>query len=168
MLLSPSIKFVEIGKTLNKCFHEIDYPHPYFLEKAKYKAKTCEVLFTEDQTLVKDPEQILNMQHKFYEQLYSHDKSVKFNVPNQTNVSISDEEKRSTEEDISFDEFALALKQMKNGKCPGLDGIPCDFWKVFFGRIGKLMHKVITYALDNEALWDSAMRGVINLIPKAK
>ena len=56
---------------------------------------------------------------------------------------------------------------MKNSKCPGLDGIPCDFWKVFFKIIGKLLFDVIVASLESGKLWDSALRGIINLIPKA-
>ena len=89
-----------------------------------------------------------------------------FNARNTSGIKISQKELVDTEMEITFQEFGIALKQLKNSKCPGLDGLPCDFYKVFFAKIGQLMFDVLITSLKDGILWDSALRGVINLIPK--
>ena len=149
----------DLGEKTNKYF--------FSLEKAKYKAKTCTVLLNEADELITDPQKILEAQQKFYEKLYKSDQAIHFNIKNECNISLSEQKAHKLDTPFTFEEFSIALKQMKNSKCPGLDGIPCDFWKVFFSKIGWLLFEVITYSLENNVLWDSALRGVINLIPKA-
>ena len=70
-------------------------------------------------------------------------------------------------EPIGYQEVADAVFQMKNNKTPGLDGISIDFYKVFFKKLGNLMHQVILACYEQRTLYDSALWGMINLIPKA-
>ena len=48
---------------------------------------------------------------------------------------LSDEQSNSLEHEITIDELSSALKHMKNGKTPGIDGFPVDFFKVFWGKL---------------------------------
>ena len=36
------------------------------------------------------------------------------------------------EDEITFQECLTAIKQMKNDKSPGEDGLPCEFYKKYF------------------------------------
>ena len=138
----------------------------YALEKANYNMKFSEE--NEMNELVTNPVKILALQKEFYQKLYKKDCNVAFEIENIEGVTISQEEKTSMEQNFTFDEFATALKQMKNSKCSGLNGIPCDFYKVFFAKVGKLLFKVIVEGLELGHLWDTALKGIINLIPKPR
>ncbi len=52
---------------------------------------------------------------------------------------------------------------MPNGKTPGCDGLPVEFYKVFWNKIKKPLHEALMYAGE---LHISARRGIITLIPK--
>ena len=38
------------------------------------------------------------------------------------------------ERPLNINELSDALRAMKNGKCPGIDGFPSDFFKLFWGK----------------------------------
>ncbi len=38
---------------------------------------------------------------------------------------------------ISEAELCTALRSLESGKAPGIDGLPVDFYKVFWNEIGK-------------------------------
>ena len=84
--------------------------------------------------MTSDHKEILEMQRCFYRDLYKADKSVYFDAENSFSVGLTLEELQDTEAKISFEEFSVAVKQLKNGKCPGLD--------VFYSKIGRLMYEV--------------------------
>ena len=56
---------------------------------------------------------------------------------------------------------------MKNEKTPGSDGIPVDFYKVFWKQIKEVFYQMVNYSYQQEILHTSAREGILNLIPKA-
>ena len=56
---------------------------------------------------------------------------------------------------------------MKNGKTPGEDGLPVDFYKVFWSRFGDLFYGMVLEVFQQEMLHATARKGILNLIPKA-
>ena len=55
---------------------------------------------------------------------------------------------------------------MKNGKCPGNDGFTKEFYVAFFGELGPLLLKTLTYSLGKGELSVSQKQTVITLIQK--
>ena len=55
---------------------------------------------------------------------------------------------------------------MANDKSPGPDGIPTEFYKIFWSDIGASVFRSFTHAFDQGELSDSQKKGVITLIPK--
>ena len=55
---------------------------------------------------------------------------------------------------------------MEPDKTPGSDGIPADFYKVFWNDISVFLVNAINYAFDRGQLSVSQRRGIIKLIPK--
>ena len=62
----------------------------YNLEKARYNAKTCYKLLTEQGEEIEDPEQILLEQKNFYMNLYSQDEDVQFTLENHHDIHVPD------------------------------------------------------------------------------
>ena len=69
---------------------------------------------------------------------------------------------------LTFQECTDVLKEMKNGKSPGSDGYPIEFFKVFWNQIGHLVVNCFNYCFKKGCMTDEQCRGVITLIPKEK
>ena len=59
-----------------------------------------------------------------------------------------------------------AVKTMQNNKTPGYDGIPVDFYKVFWSKIKDIFYQMVIACYESEQLHDTAREGILNLIPK--
>ncbi len=59
-----------------------------------------------------------------------------------------------------------SLKELKNGKTPGTDGIPTEFYKFFWVNIKDLVLDSINHAFTAGQLSLEQKRGIITLIPK--
>ncbi len=151
-------KWYEDGEKSSKYF--------FNLEKSNFNKKVMNSTYLPDGTLSKDPDKILNEQRKFYEKLYTSDENVKFNILNQNDPKISDLDKNLVDKDITMDDLKYALQQMPNNKTPGCDGLPAEFYKVFWNKIKDVLYEAIIYAYHSGEMHISARRGIITLIPK--
>ena len=50
--------------------------------------------------------------------------------------SLSQEQQQQLECDISFEELTAASKLLEDGKAPGLDGLPAEFYKALWNFLG--------------------------------
>ena len=152
-----------------KWYEEGEKSTKYFLslEKTKYNSKTCYKMLQDDGTEITTQDQILKMQKEFYQNLYSVDKEVNFNMPNTYGVYVPEEIKMQQCQQITVEELQEAIKNMNNNKTPGEDGIPVDFYKVFWSRIKEVFVNMMLECFERNLLHKSARRGILNLIPKA-
>ena len=65
--------------------------------------------------------------------------------------------------DISLQEIKKVVFRMAIDKCPGADGIPVEFYQIFWGKIGPLLVKLFKNA--QPLSWDTA---ILKLIPKGE
>ena len=65
-------------------------------------------------------------------------------------------------------ECPKALKDMECNKTPGSDGLPAEFYKVFWNDISDLFLNSINYAYRIGQLSVTQRRGILKLIPKKK
>ena len=151
-----------------QCEAERNTSYFYALEKAKYNTKTCASLMRDDGTIERNPKKILHLQRKYYKDLYSKDRQVKFKAPDMVSPKLTKEERDMMEEPINIQELEIAVKQMANGKVPGSDGLSADFYKKFFNDLKEPLHQCIQEGLKNKKMHNSARRGIISLIPKPK
>ena len=151
-------KWYEEGEKNTKYF--------YLLEKAKYGAKTCNVLINDEGVTISEQKDILSMQQHFYQQLYTADSSVVFHMSSKPEYKVPDEMRADQDSDFTITEIALAVKQMKNGKCPGPDGIPIDFYKMFWPFLSPMIMRLIEEVYSSKCLHVTASWGILNLIPK--
>ena len=67
---------------------------------------------------------------------------------------------------FTYEECLLALKGMKNGKSPGLDGLPKEFYVTFFHLFGRDFVQMVNDCVRAGELPLSMRSGVITLICK--
>lgn len=97
--------------------------------------------------------EILNEMCNFYEKLYKSTSIEDNNISNYLNdihcPTLDENEKQNLDTLPSIDECKEAVFNMKNNKSPGLDGIPCEFYKCFWCHIGSLFYEVLLSIFDN-------------------
>ena len=59
-----------------------------------------------------------------------------------------------------------ALKSMKGDDSPGTDGLPCEFYEVFWNDLAEILLNSLNYSYDIGKLSISQRRGIIKLMPK--
>ena len=104
------------------------------LEKSQAKNKAMTATRRHDGSITRNPKEVLEQQVNFYNKLYTQEGNIKFEY-NEAPVKITPDQKLNLEKEIELHEFSVALKEMKKGKAPGLDGWSSDFLKVFWGKI---------------------------------
>ena len=141
----------------------------YFLglERTKSCNKTLKAVMCDDNSIARNNKKILFEQRKYYQKLYARNPEVVFHYINEGQFkSHSEEEHADLNRKFEIDDFKAALKAMKENKSPGLDGLPCEFYKVFFVKIGELLWESTLYSHEIGYLNISARKGMISLIPK--
>ena len=76
-------------------------------------------------------------------------------------------DKLSSEGIVTQVECLKALKDFKNEKSPGTDGLQAEFYKYFWKEMHPDMIRSFNFAFDNGSLSISQRRGTITLIAKA-
>ena len=61
-------------------------------------------------------------------------------ISNNITVKLNDEERRSTEGNITEYECSCALREMNNNKGPGSDGITTECYKIYWNGIKYVYH----------------------------
>ena len=120
-----------------------------------------------------DPSKILNTQADYFAKLYTEtsDKAnnvcgIKSYLHNINLPNISNTSKEYCDNGITFEEVSKAVKELANNKTPGPDGIPGEFYKLFWSDIGHIVFDSFRQAYENGELPNSQKQGIINLIPK--
>ena len=114
---------------------------------------------------------ILNELVKFYKRLYTSSnpkiEDIKTYLGNtQMDSILSNIDKDRCEGLITTNECYKVLKHMKNNKSPGLDGIPIEFYKVFWNNISDLLIEVYNESFHEGELSLSQRTAVLALIFK--
>ena len=119
-----------------------------------------------------DPLSIINSQKQFYTKLYSSCKT-KLDTPEATAFfenpnlpKLSSEASNECEGRITIDECQNIIKTFPLGKTPGNDGLPIEFYNVFWPSIGELLVKCFNEAYERKEMSNSQRQGVITLIEK--
>ena len=75
-------------------------------------------------------------------------------------------ESNALEGPLKLDEISLALKNMKNNKCPGIDGFPAEFFKFFWGQLKFFVLRAINFAYESELMTTTMRTCIISCLPK--
>ena len=135
-------------------------------KKARYNAKTCYKLIAEDGREVQGPDAILEEERDYYAKLYAVDEDVEFTLVNSFGVKVPDKVKEVQEQQLTIKDLEQAIKLMSNNKTPGEDGIPIDFYKVFWRLLKDIFYEMMLEIFLRGKMHSSSRRGILNLIPK--
>ena len=146
----------------------------YFLnlEKRNYENKCITSLTKDDNSTITDPEEILEEQRRYYENLYSslnpQVEDPKFNLffENESIKKLDEHQKELCEGLLTENECKNALKSFHKDKTPGTDGLTAEFYTFFWNSLGKIMVDSFNYAFRKGELSISQRQGIIRLIPK--
>ena len=122
--------------------------------------------------LITNPTEILEVVHNFYANLYALPNNGTPDIDNDalfTNITIpklSEVDKNYLETPLTKNEVYCAVKSMKTNKTPGLDGLPVEFYIVFWNDICDLLIESFNFSLANGIMSSSQRNGVITLLPK--
>ena len=123
-----------------------------------------------DENVVLDTTDAIEMYVKnYYEKLY--DKGSVSLDDQEYFLNLIPERVSSSDNDLlteafGEDEIYAAIKSMKNNKSPGIDGIPFEFYKVFWNTIKNEMVMIMKGIITNNTLSNSQQMGLITLFAK--
>ena len=136
------------------------------------KQGTITQLKVNDNDLIFTDKEILKECESFYQDLYSckvgtDNQEGAFFFPQQENRKVlNNDEQFLCEGELGKYECLEALKSMAPDKSPGTDGLPCEFYKVFWNDVAEILIKSFNYSYEIGKFSISQRRGIIKLIPK--
>ena len=164
LVVRSRIKWVEQGEKSSRYFCN--------LEKRSSEKKVIRSLTMDNGTLQTDPDEILKELHAFYNNLYTSSytedsKHAACSFLDQLDIpQLSEQFKETLNRPISKAELLTNLKSMHQNKSPGFDGLPVEFYIVFFQDIVDLFIASLNFSFEQGILSPSQRNGVITLLPK--
>ena len=76
------------------------------------------------------------------------------------------EQRAGLDFDITLQELFTAVMQLSSGQAPGIDGLPADFYKHFWGCIAGVIYEVVCESFHEGSLPVSCQHAVLSLLPK--
>ena len=141
IMLRSRSRYEELGEKPTKYFLQ--------LETRNYTNKVINYLVDENGNEFNDTKNILNCQLNFYKNLYDDtnlvDDTPLQNILGENPSKLSDLDSSKLEGEITYAELSTALRNMKNNKSPGLDGLTVEFFKFFWTDIGIFILRSLNY-----------------------
>ena len=122
-------------------------------------------------TVIKDPNLILQEQENFYRDLYSekerpHKCIGKCQLFDNNIPKLNENDKQSCDKEITMEELGKSLKALPNNKSPGSDGPTTEFYKFFWPDIKTYLSNSYQYAFTTGTLSRDQRSAVLTLLPK--
>ena len=161
-IIRSKVKWAEEGERSSKFFLGLEKQNS--VKKHMRKINVCG-------TIVTDPYKIQVEQKDFYSKLYKSTQSADFVIPDtffrSDDIStLTENEKRECDRDITAEECEKVLLTFKNDKSPGNDGLTYEFYKTFWTFIYKPLIDCYEYAYIHNELSTSQKQGIITLLEK--
>ena len=137
------------------------------LEKRNYLNKSISCLINERGEQLTGPKEILNEEKHFYQNLYE-ERNVDLDNENllssffkdSDNIKKLDENmKNKCDGLITKDECKQTIQSMSNFKSPGTDGLPIEFYKIFWNDISDILIEAFNYVYSNQNLSNFSKTG---------
>ena len=145
------------------------------LEKRNYLNKNISQLITKEEKFITNAKEILKEQKQFYQNLYSNkhvnldneEKIKQFFVDNNNIPKLNEDLQSKCEGPITKEECEKIIKLLPNFKSPGTDGLPAEFYKIFWTEISDILLECINFSYNKKELSISQKQGIITLLPKS-
>ena len=153
---------------------EGEKPSKYFcsLEKFYYTEKTVKKVVTDNGKVITEQISILKELSNYYENLFkSRDAELlDCNIDELNSLTglkkLSKNDSKLLEGRLTIQEISKSLKAMKNQKCPGIDGFPAEFFKVFWGKLKFFVLRSLNCGYENGKMSISLRQCIISCLPK--
>ena len=96
---------------------------------------------------MKDYYEILTVQYDFYQQLYTSDPKVEFQLINQTENKLDAGMQERMDTAMSVDEFFDAMMTLHNGRTPGIDGLTVELYRTIWNEIKEPLYSNCMHVL---------------------
>ena len=172
--INSRIKEIEIAQAKRAAFRakvrwvkegERNTKYFFSLEKRNYNAKTITKLLCGNHSITQQAD-ILAEMSRFYEELYSSNREVQFDIENTSGIGLTEYQKDLLDSEITELEVSEAIKSMSKNKAPGCDGLSIELYQALETEITPLLTNLFKECMCRGLLNDSARIGVISLIPK--
>ena len=175
--LEKMIEFRTKGAILRskaRWYNEGEKNTKYFLnmEKRHYKQGTISQIKIDDNNFVTSDKDILTECTSFYKSLYAskgdttnHQAATCF-FETENDTVLQEHEQKSCDGLLTKKECLEAIKSMESEKTPGTDGLPAEFYKMFWPDISTPLVNALNHAYETDQLSITQKRGIIKLIPK--
>ena len=162
-ILRSKIRWYNEGEKNAKCFLNLEKPH--------CRRNTISQLKVNDNDFIYTDIEILNECESFYKNLYSPRIECGDHLSHvfplqESPKALNDVEQATCEGPQKKEECLKALQDMDSDKTPGTDGLPSEFYKVFWDELADILIDALNYSHENGKLLISQRRGIIKLIPK--
>ncbi|KAK3509542.1 hypothetical protein QTP70_001623 [Hemibagrus guttatus] len=150
---------------------KMDAPSKFFfsLEQKNGQKRFIHAVRTESGDLLSEPTEIHKQTVSFYSKLYSSERSGAQIVEEsflKDLPKLSEQVARELDRELTLAELHKALQGMENGRAPGIDGLPVEFYKAFWAVIGQDVLEVLNDSVNVGQLPLSCRRAVLTLLPK--
>lgn len=150
-----------------------EQPTKYFfnLEKSKMNSRPIEKLIDEDGKVLTTKQDILEYTESFFRKRFSKgnvDKPSKGKIISKVDRVLTDEQNKPLNVAFTIKELEKSVKNMKNGKSPGGDGLTPEFYRQTWSFIAQDLLDTINYIFLSTQIPLSMTQGVITLVFKNK
>lgn len=124
---------------------------------------------TNDGSISTQTPDILETFREFYSELYSEaptDEDAQTEVLGLLERVLTEEQKTTCSENFRQKDLRRAMRESSNGKSPGQDGIPMEFYKSFWDLLGPDLFHIFCHSLETGLLPESQRKAVIRCLPK--
>ena len=153
-------QWLEEGETSSRYFHN--------LEKVRSKDKLWDAIFDESGQEVTGVRNIMDVQRRFYENLYKSEISDRYCERQSFTIEtkLCSENKLLLERKFDKEELRKAVFSMKDNKTPGPDGIGIEFYKLYFDELSEDLLKLYDDIFVGGSLCYSQYQVVLRLLYK--
>ena len=135
------------------------------INRSKASCQSVNALLNDEGELITDENGLIKETKNFYERLYTRNEKVNQGFKTKKRM-IPEELKAKMEGEMTDNEIGKALSQLNNGKAPGADGFPVEFYKFFWKDIGQLTCECIRKSISEGEMSIDQKRAIIQIIPK--
>lgn len=144
------------------------------LNRSNAVKKNIMKLYTTEGVSLMAPQDILREEVDYFRTIFSLEKepeplggqNVNIFFPHACDYALSVHQQQSCEGAISEEELLDAINSFSSGKSPGIDGIPIEFYKVFFEEIKKPLLESFNFSYNLGFLSETQKEGIITLLLK--